>query len=924
MAVTSSSTHARATGLTGRRSEREELERLLDAVRAGESTALVVRGEPGVGKTALLDYLADQAIGFRVARAVGVQSEMELAFSALHQLLAPMLDRMERLPDPQRDALRTCFGLSPGPSPDRFFIGLAVLNLLSDVAEVQPLLCLIDDEQWLDEASAQVFAFVARRLQAESVALVFAARTPSERLTGLPELVVQGLGDEDARALLDSLLMAPLDARVRDQIVSETRGIPLALIELLRERRRAGLAGGFGLDGAVRVSRSLEEGYRRRLKELPLDTRRLLWLAAADPTGDPLLLSRAAQRLGIPPDAATAAIDVGLLELGARVRFSHPLVRSAAYRSASLRERHDVHGALAGVTDPKLDPDRRAWHRAQAAPGPDEEVAAELERAAERAKARGGLAAAAAFLERATELTVDPEQLARRALAAAQAEQLAGAPAAALRLLGTAESLPLSELQRAAISLVRGRVALQSNRVNEAPILLLEAAKRLERLDVRFARETFLEALFAAAHAGRLARSGGSVLDVALAARAAPAHPTPRAPDLLLDGLAVQFTQGFAAGVPLVRRALNAFGSEIPAEEELRWLRVAVITAQNIWDDGRWITFAERRIRLAREIGALSELPLALTPRIYTHMLAGELTTAAALLEEVQAATEATASMLAPYGAVGLAALRGREADALALIDAHRKGVERRGEGIGLTVIAWAKAVLYNGLGRYQTALTAAQEATGYAHDMAYLALAELVEASVRSGNREMADDAHRRLVEVTKPSGSEWALGIEARSHALLSDGEMAEQRYQEAIEHLDRTRMRVDLGRAHLLYGEWLRREHRRVDARTQLRSAYEMFSSMGAEAFADRARRELLATGETVRKRTVDTRNELTAQEAQIARLAREGLSNPEIGARLFISPRTVQYHLRKVFTKLGITSRVQLESVLPPDSMPFEDR
>ena len=334
MAVTSSSAYGRATGPTGRRSEREELERLLDAVRAGESKALVLRGEPGVGKTALLDHVADKATGFRVARAVGIQSEMELAFSALHQVLAPMLDRMERLPGPQRDALRTCFGLSPGPPPDRFFIGLAMLNLLSDVAEVQPLLCLIDDEQWLDEASAQVFGFVARRLQAESVALVFAARTPSERSTGLPELVVQGLGDEDARALLDSLLMAPLDARVRDQIVNETRGVPLALIELLRERRRAGLAGGFGLDGVVPVSRSLEQGYRLQLKELPLDTQRLLWLAAADPTGDPLLLSQAAQRLGIPPDASTAAIQVGLLELGARVRFSH-LVRRELEKRAS-------------------------------------------------------------------------------------------------------------------------------------------------------------------------------------------------------------------------------------------------------------------------------------------------------------------------------------------------------------------------------------------------------------------------------------------------------------------------------------------------------------------------------------------------------------------------------------------------------------
>jgi len=459
-------------------------------------------------------------------------------------------------------------------------------------------------------------------------------------------------------------------------------------------------------------------------------------------------------------------------------------------------------------------------------------------------------------------------------------------------------------------------------RVRRPPILLLDAAKRLERLDVRFARETFLEALFAAAHAGRLARSGGTVLDVALAARAAPAHPTPRAPDLLLDGLAVEFTQGFAAGVPLVRRALNAFGSEIPAEEELRWLRVAVISAQNVWDDGLWIALAERRVRLAREIGALSELPLALTPRIYTHLLAGELTAAAALLEEVQAATEATASMLAPYGAVGLAALRGREADALALIDANRKGVERRGEGIGLTVIAWAKAVLYNGLGRYQTALTAAQEATGYAHDMAYLSLAELVEASVRSGKREVALDAHRRLVEVTKPSGSEWALGIEARSHALLSDGEMAEQRYQEAIEHLDRTRMRVDLGRAHLLYGEWLRRDHRRVDARTQLRSAYEMFSSTWPGVRGPGPPRTPGHGGDRPKAHGRDPRRAHRTGSADRPPRPRRALEPGDRDAAVHQPPHGPVPPAQG--TKLGISSRVQLESVLPPDSMPFEDR
>ncbi len=359
----------------------------------------MVRGDSGVGKTVLLEHLAGQAsgAGCRVARAVGVQSEMELAFAGLHQLCAPMLGRVERLPVPQRDALRTAFGLAAGPPPDRFFVGLAVLSLLAEVAGDRPLLCLIDDEQWLDHASALALGFVARRLGADPVGLVFAARDPGTELAGLPELEVTGLGDSDARALLEAALAGPLDARVRDLIIAETRGNPLALLELPHGLTPAELAGGFGLPGAAPLAGRIEDSFARQLDALPETTRRLLQLAAADPSGDRSLVWRAAGRLGIPVRAGAPATEAGLVEFASQVRFRHPLARSAAYRSASLSGRQQMHAALAEVTDPAADPDRRAWHRAEAAAGPDEEVAAELERSAGRAQARGGLAAAAAF-----------------------------------------------------------------------------------------------------------------------------------------------------------------------------------------------------------------------------------------------------------------------------------------------------------------------------------------------------------------------------------------------------------------------------------------------------------------------------------------------------------------------------------------------
>ena len=905
--------------LLGRRREREAFDRLLEAVRGGESRVLVLRGEPGVGKSALLKYVFEQASGFRVERAAGVESEMELAFAGLQQLCAPMLGRLERLPPPQRDALRTAFGLTSGAAPDRFLVGLAVLGLLSEEAAERPLMCLVDDAQWLDRASLQALEFVARRLFAESIALIFAVRQSREDppLAGLPELMVEGLGDDDARALLGSVILWPLDERVRDQIVAETRGNPLALLELPRGLAPAELAGGFGLPGVRPLPARIEDSFQRRLVPLPPETQRLLLVAAAEPVGEPTLVWPAAGRLGIGVEAADAAESEGLVEFGARVTFRHPLVRSAIYRSASPQERRDAHRALAEVTDPQTDPDRRAWHLAQAAPGPDENVASELERSATRAQARGGIAAAAAFLERSAALTLDPVQRAARALAAARANAQAGAFDVALRLLATAEAGPLDELQRARADLLRGQIACLSTRGSDAPRLLLKAAKRLELLDAGLARETYLEAVSAAVYAGRFA-TGGGLRESAEAARAAPAaSQPPSADDLLLDGLALLITEGHAAAAPTLKRALSAFSSRhISTEQGLRWFWLACPAAQILWDDESWDVLSSRHVQLCRDAGALGSLPIALTQRAGLQLFEGDFAAAASLIEEAGAIAEATGSEFPPYAALWLAAFCGREVHASELIETSTKDLVRRGEGVGLSFVLWATAMLYNGLGRYDEALEAAQRAGEDPDELVFStwAAVELIEASTRNGVPEHAAGALKRLLDSTCAGDTDWALGIEACVRALISDGETAERRYREALDHLGRTRVRIALARAHLLYGEWLRRERRRLDAREQLRAAHEMFATMGAEGFAERARRELLATGETARKRDVETSNQLTAQEAQVARLAGDGLSNPEIAARLFISRRTVQYHLGKVFTKLGITSRRQLDRVL----------
>jgi DNA-binding CsgD family transcriptional regulator/tetratricopeptide (TPR) repeat protein len=877
---------------------------------------LVLRGEPGVGKTALLEYAAERAKGCRVVRAFGVEAEMELPFAGLQQLCAPLLDGLERLPPPQRAVLGTAFGLTLGAPPDRFLVGLAVLSLLSDAAEEWPLVCLIDDAQWLDRSSAQVLAFVARRLQAESVVLLFAEREPAERdeLARLPDLRVRGLSHAYARDLLASVVSGPLDDRVRDQILAEARGNPLALLELPHELSPAKRAGGFGLPDALPVRGLIEMSFRRRVQQLPAATQRLLLAAAAEPTGDPTLLWRAATELDIPAEAIGPAEADGIVELGSRVVFRHPLLRSAIYRAAPVDERRSVHRALAAATDAEADPDRRAWHRAHATIEPDEDVAGELERSAGRAQSRGGLAAAAAFLERAALLTAEPCRRARRALKAAGAEQLAGAPEAALTLLATAATGPLDEPDRAELQRLHGQIALDLRRGGEAVPLLLDAARRLESLDPGLARETYLEALRAASIGGRL---GSGALDAAEAARAAPRPAgAPRPVDLLLDGLAVRFTDGYAASAPTLKRALRAVLDEDDRlGQDVRWPGFHRV-APDLFEDETWRAFAIRNVQITRETGALAVLPLALNYLAQLRIFEGELDAAETLLDEADAITEATGATTIVIATLLLAGCRGDEARASALIEASETEAIARGEGVILTFGEHARAVLHNGLGQYEAALAPAQSASARDELMVSAwSLPELIEAATRSSRSEIAAEALERLRERTRATGTELALGIEARSRALLSEGDVAEPLYREAIERLGRTHIRLDLARAYLLYGEWLRREGRRLGAREQLRAAHDMLAAMGIEAFAERARRELWATGETVRKRTVETRLELTAQEAQIARLAAEGRTNPEIGGALFISARTVEWHLRKVYPKLGITSRRELRRALP---------
>jgi DNA-binding CsgD family transcriptional regulator len=912
--------------LLGRQSECQILDRILSAARAGHGGTIVICGEPGIGKSTLLDHAMVSASGFHVLRAVGNEAERELPYAAAQQLCAPDLAALEELPTPHRDALGVAFGHVSGSAPDRLFVGLALLGLLSQQASKRPILCVIDDAQWLDRESAQAFAIAARRLGSEHIAFLFGARTVPSDFNSLPCLPVFGLGQSDSRVLLRSALPDPFDERVFERIIAETRGNPLALLELPRGLTPAELAGGFALPSSVPMAGRIEASFQRRIAKLPLSSRRLLLVAAAEPTGDPALVWRAAQSLGVDEPAGAEIEANGLLEMSPRVIFRHPLVRSAIYEVATPAQRRSAHKALADVTDAGFDPDRRAWHLAQAAWHPDDEIANDLEASADRAQARGGFAAAAAFLERAAELSADSKHRVARTLAAAEAKWQAGALEAALGLVARAEQGPLDAHQIAQLEALRGRVSFASQRGRDAPRLLLAAAQHLELHDPVRARATYLDAITAALFAGNLA-TGGHAREVARAVLAAPQPPEPLSgSDLLLQGLALLVAEGPKAGTSIAKQALEAFrGDAIGTEERLRWSWLAGRTAAFIWDYDTWDTLSSRQVEAARAAGALSVLPLTLSTTAGVRLFAGRLSEAESLFEQAQAVADATDTRTAQYAAVLLAAFRGSEPKARALIDAATMDFTSRGEGMGVTLSKCAEAVLYNGLARYEEAFRAAEVGLEDPDELWFWpwVAVEFIEAASRTGRSAAATEVFEQLSESTSASGTAWGAGVEDRCRALVSEGDLVEKLYRKGIDRLAPTVLRLDLARTHLLLGEWLRRESRPADAREELRVAYRLFTDFGSENFAERARVELRATGERMRKGTPKSSGRLTPQEARAAQLVAQGCTNVEIAAQMFISPSTVEYHLHKVFRKLGIKSRTQLAKQVLESGYGMED-
>jgi DNA-binding CsgD family transcriptional regulator len=923
---------APAAALVGRAAQCATVDRIVAEIRGGASRSLQLRGDPGIGKSVLLDYAAAAAAGFLVIRVTGIESEMEFAFAALQQACAPLLKHLDRIPAPQADALRVAFGLSHGDPPDRFLVGLGVLGLAAEEAAAQPLLFIVDDAQWIDQTSLQALAVMTRRLYGESVGVIFAGRSEAVRveLAGLPGLTVPGLAEPDARALLAGLVPGRLDDRVRDRIIAEAAGNPLALVEFSREVTEAGeLAGGFGVSPWIArpLADRVAERYLARTVGLPAATRRLLLVAAAEPLGDPVLLRLACDALGLSTADLAPAEAAGLVRLGGHVAFRHPLVRSAIYRSAPTADRQAAHAALAAVTDPLRHPDHQAWHRAQATFGPDEAVAADLERSAHRALSRGGPAAAAAFLAHAAALSPDAAERARRNLAAAQPKFEAGANREAAELLAAARAGPLDELQRARADQLGARIATSSGAGGDPPRLLLEAAVRLAKADGELARRAYLDAFMSALLTG--GRGGTGWQDVGRAAVAAPPSAGRRqADDLLLEGLTAQATDGYQAGLPALREALRslaegaadrhpdgtAAGQQgVPSVGRVSILWLACRVAMNLWDDESLVVLAGRMVDAARGTGTLHELPAAFGMAATGTMLTGDLAAATAWIEQLEAVHAVIGAVRAVHGRLALTAWQGLAGKHAAEAAADQADGNR---AAALGISAYTTALLNNGLGRYAEAAAAASTVFALTGQLGYTlwALPELAEAAARSGNAALAGQAVALLERTTRPSGTEWALGIEARSRALISEGERAGELYAEAVARLGKTRVVPHLARAHLLYGEWLRREKRKTDARAQLRTAREMFAAMGAAGFTARAERELAATGERVPRRDLRQVAALTAQEAQVARLVAVGHSNPEIAAELFISPRTVEYHLHKIFGKLDITGRGQLARAL----------
>jgi len=906
--------------LLGRHVECRRIDQLLAEAKAGRSGTLVVRGAAGIGKTALLEsvHATAEESGFRVETATGFEAETHFAYAGLHQICTPLLDHMPALPEPQQRALGVALGLDAGSAPNKFLVSLAALGLFSEAADRSGLLCLVDDAQWLDSASMDALAFVARRIEAERLAMVFGVRDGEMRstvLAGLPELRLNGLSDSDARLLLDAVVSAPIDHDVRERIIAEAHGNPLALVELPFDNPRTRLASGLSQPDLPDVSSRVQTEYRDRADGLPEESRLLLLLAAADPTGDPLLLRRAVDHSGIRPESAAPAESAGLIEIGTRVRFRHPLARSAIYRGADPADRRRAHAALAAVTDPTSDPDRRAWHDAQATAGADERVAGELERSATRARARGGYAAAGSFLLRSMQLTPEPATRARRALDAAHATHEAGDSETALELLATTDAGPIDAFHRARSALLRARISFQLTRHPQVPEMLLRAAGDMAPFDPDLAHETHLHALDAA-----LVIGGPTAHRVAAAALEDPSLEHARRPlDRLLFALSATMIRGFDEGVPQLRDALESMAGGDPSNPQLPrgypsslWL--AARSAVGILNDDLAFRLAEAHVRSARASGALVGLADALNFHANILALGGELTRAGELARTSIAITESAGWVPMRHAATIVSAWRGDAATVSRLRELTLQDPGNPPEGAEVALAAYATAVVSNARGDYESAKQAAEIVCAcVALSLSSVGQAEMIEASVRAGDARSAARALEELSRRARACETPWALGLEARSRALTISDATAEPYYRAAVEHLEASRLTGEAARAHLVFGEWLRREGRRQEARGELQVAHDLLSRIGADAFAARAAKELVATGEHPRRRTKQAADELTPQELQVARHVATGATSREVGAHLFLSPRTIEAHLRSIYRKLGITSRRDLRKI-----------
>ena len=905
--------------LVGRSKEVGALEDLLAAVRDGLSRVLVLRGEAGIGKTALLEWAAGMASDMRVARVAGAESEMDLGFAGLHQLLVPFLDGLDRLPAPQRAALMSAFGLAEGTPPDRFLIGLATLTLLTDAAASRPVLCVIDNAQWLDQASAEVLSFAARRLLADRVGMLFAVQAAEERgaFQGLPELPVAGLAEQAAHELLAAVAGGPVDSRVSERIVTETAGNPLGLVEFGGELTAEQRSGTVPLTGPLRFGGRLEKLYRSRVRALPADAQTLLLVLAAE-AGDPAKVWRAASRLGIGPETLELPAVNRLLTGMPSLRFRHPLMRSIAYHGAPSVARWRVHEALAAVSDPVRDPDRRAWHLGQATSGTDEEVAGELERSAGRARSRGGWASSAAFLERSAELTPDAAHRARRLVAAAKARLMTGETSAARALLDRAVPDVPDPVVSAQARRLEGDILSAAGDSAAATSVLLEAARMVAPDDARLARNALLEA-FVAQFSSREATGTAEVLRVLQSVpKASESQVTPD--DRLLDGFAAVAERRFTAGARLLRQAVVAVSGAQPMPDDapLHFLAFRLAVTE-LYDDAAWRALAGQWVARARDQGALAGMVTGLGFQAFSQLAEGRLATAGATISEAQTLAEAMGNRTYVDGLANaeleLLAWRGDQANARALAARLLPVAADQGHGLGMRQVGRALATLELGLGNYQEALQQALTAAQGQRVLSYQSGPDvLIEAAVRCGDRTAATAALDAVAPWWQACETHWSLGLLARSRALLADDINAEDGYRLSIEHLRQCQVSSELARSHLVYGEWLRRQRRRRGAREQLRAACELFGTLGMEAFADRAQAELRAVGEHASARRAGTADTLTPQEAQIARLAAEGDTNQDIAAQLFISASTVDYHLRKVFRKLGVTSRAQLPHAL----------